>query len=948
MANYNSILDRFNKPKSRINHKYIDATLKDKQNTIDTNFGLIQQQVESVLGQDFANPEDAEMLKGKVSDVLNNLQNTDSIKFDSKKARFVMQDALNEAAKDPEVLKQISNTKKIRAFQASVEEAKKKGTYSENNYQAAAYQAGLSSYMKSGEERSTELGDLNYSPYYDDQKEISESIANINKNYNQEIEEVRLDYTTTPPREITTKRRPMTAEAVENMARRNLSDKAKYQMAIDGAAKFGFSQEGANSFIVDILDNTEKTKKEVLSKVEAELSIDGISDNRKEALNSRKNQLEGYYNDRINEYTQLQGKSPMAVGRAYQEGYLMSNFLPKNYGSERVTKSKIDEAYYKDKAAKLALAEFNSKDAKRKFDMHQKMIETGQAAGQGDVQVLDGTILPSGEKATVDEAYDDVNEHKAKAISAGNKIKNLFPEKYKVALAQIEAKNLEDGIDTSKRDPVELQNQVIRKLKSEGRFDAKDNQAIGDYEKTYVDAHSRIEDFNQNYNEAEQEVINDNYQNLYENLTPKRERINRRTGEKITTGDVRIINKSGDPESVSNIFKANNITDGESFKEFLEKPESNTIKANFLLMDEFNNNTRGGSSQKNDKFKKREEAQRLLGLNDVEMEDYLKKYRSYHSQIAVSYSDMTSLGGVAKKLSNRDSADPDKLRETRIRQYKNKGVNEKSSNVISINGGTQAANSFKAFPNLGINIKNEEQIFITENKANSNKMDVYATEEVVNESEAGESKKTYKKVKKGTINKKDITDRSLLSQVNIMEENKRFDFNITTKAISSEPRYFEKDTDDIRSTFIDTLFEGNTTREAIAQSELTTKVGVESYLDNTMKVLGTSSNYQEANNLKDFYLKNFSDFRIQYGGNKNIGTKIKVVYKVPTKDKSNEFIEIASFDLDRRVANSKEYNQKMSSYPNVILAQEMRRVLVNSASRNSKGLNKENIQKILH
>jgi len=173
-----SVPRRFNPVTSNINHAYIDQTLKQKQGTIDENYGVMAQNVEAVLGQDLAREEDREYLKTKVSDVMNNLSNADSIDFSSKKSRFSIQDALSTAARDPEVLKQLAITKQIRQISEFQQERTKKGTLNTQNFQSAYKDAGIANYMNGKDAQGNkvdEIGSFNYLEYTDVDKKLRDS-----------------------------------------------------------------------------------------------------------------------------------------------------------------------------------------------------------------------------------------------------------------------------------------------------------------------------------------------------------------------------------------------------------------------------------------------------------------------------------------------------------------------------------------------------------------------------------------------------------------------------------------------------------------------------------------------------------------------------------------------------------------------------------------------------
>lgn len=258
MANYQSIPQRFNKPTSNINHAYIDAALKDKQNTIDTNFGILQQTVENVLGQDLIREDDRNDLKEKVKGVLNTLDNTDSIKFDSKKSKFFIQDALSKAAKDPEVLKQLSNTKKVRDVQNFYKERLKKGNLNQQNFQYAYQKSGINSYL---EGTSNDVGDFSYLEYVDVDAKLDEAARKLKAGNPNEKVSIQDPVTG----EIISKKVSLiTPEEMSNYLKVQLNTNDLKQLEIDGSMMYGMSDKDAIQYRDEIIfQNNEKYNSQV-------------------------------------------------------------------------------------------------------------------------------------------------------------------------------------------------------------------------------------------------------------------------------------------------------------------------------------------------------------------------------------------------------------------------------------------------------------------------------------------------------------------------------------------------------------------------------------------------------------------------------------------------------------------------------------------------------------
>lgn len=258
MANYQSIPRRFNKPTSSINHAYIDATLKEQQNTIDTNFGILQQTVDQTLGQDLIRESDRMYLKDKVRGVLNTLDNTDSIKFDSKKARFSIQDALSEAAKDPEVLRQVANTKKIRQIQEFYQGRLKKGDINQQNFQYAYKKSGVNDYLNGVDSNGNAvdgISDFQYLEYVDvDAKldEVARKLKAANPN-----EEIRIQNPLTG-QTVSKKVSMITPDEMRNYLRVQLNANDLKQLEIDGSMMYGMNDEAAISYRDSLIANNNK------------------------------------------------------------------------------------------------------------------------------------------------------------------------------------------------------------------------------------------------------------------------------------------------------------------------------------------------------------------------------------------------------------------------------------------------------------------------------------------------------------------------------------------------------------------------------------------------------------------------------------------------------------------------------------------------------------------
>ena len=339
MANYNSIPRRFNKPTSNINHAYIDATLKSKQSTIDTNFGLLQQTVEQTLGQDLIRESDREYLKGKVSGVLNALDNTDAIKFDSKKARFTIQDALSEAAKDPEVLRQISNTKKIRKVQEFYQKRSEKGNLNQQNFQHAYNKSGANSYINGD---SNDVGEFQYLEYVD----VNKKLTDTSKTLQAMKPDMDIQIPDGKGGIYTKKKSQLTQQEWISMLTSSLDANDRQQMVINGAAMYNFNDEEAR---LDIENKKLEAIQPNLSRIQNLKSKLPLADEAtKLKYTSQIEDLNTLNKQTLARFDEI-GKDADSIGGYYMQNAMINNMAAFMAKSSELTYKGTDDAYFKNK-----------------------------------------------------------------------------------------------------------------------------------------------------------------------------------------------------------------------------------------------------------------------------------------------------------------------------------------------------------------------------------------------------------------------------------------------------------------------------------------------------------------------------------------------------------------------------------------------------------------------
>jgi len=342
MANYNSIPRRFNKVTSSINHAYIDSALKEKQNTIDANFGLLQESVNTVLGQDLIHEEDRDYLKNKVSNVLNDLDNTDSISFDSKKSRFSIQNALSEAAKDPEVLKQVSNTKKIRQVLSFGQDRMKKGNLNQQNFQYALKKMGYEDYLKSGDERDKNLGNFQYLEHVD----VDKKLRDVSKNLQAMKPDTEIKIPDGQGGIYTRKKSQLTQQEWIARLTSSLDANDRKQMIINGAAMYNFNDDIA---IKDIENKKLKAIEPNLNHIKDLKNKLPLADEAtKEKYNAQIENLNTLNKQTLAKFDQI-GSDADTIGGYYMQNAMINNMAAFMTKSSEPTYDGVDNLYFKKK-----------------------------------------------------------------------------------------------------------------------------------------------------------------------------------------------------------------------------------------------------------------------------------------------------------------------------------------------------------------------------------------------------------------------------------------------------------------------------------------------------------------------------------------------------------------------------------------------------------------------
>ena len=417
MANYQSLQQRFNRPTSNINHALIDRTLREKQQTIDTNFGILQQTVDKTLGQDLIRESDREYLKEKVSGVLDSLDNTDSISFDSKKARFTIQDALSKASGDPNVLKQVANTKKIRKIQEFYSKRSEKGNINQQNFQYAYEKTGIGSYLENGTD---DVSDFKYLEYVDvDGKldDVARKLKAANPNEKISIQNPLTGQT------VSRKVSMITPQEMRSYLRVQLNANDLKQLEIDGSMMYGMDDGTAVKTRDRIIANNNRKYSDKVSLLE----------NYRDNGNKTKGEI-----DRIN-----QDIKALGAEKAMFEQNMIGKKTAELIGGQQLIENKLDlfsNLYTKNGPQSVS---YDNDYLKRMRDANTAANVSSQASPN-----ISTITTPTNLPEEINPYQDSVNRTKTALQDNSNYLKVQFN-----SLSDDKKKLVEDTMEQIKNDP---------------------------------------------------------------------------------------------------------------------------------------------------------------------------------------------------------------------------------------------------------------------------------------------------------------------------------------------------------------------------------------------------------------------------------------------------------------------------------------------------------------
>lgn len=944
MANYQSIPARFNPVTSSINHKYIDSTLKEKQGNIDMNYGFMSETVDKVLGQDLYHEEDREYLKNKVAETLNTMSNSDNINFDSNKARYSIQDGLNNAI-DNEILTQIGNTRKIRAFNAEVAEAKKKGTFNQVNYQGAMKMAGLDRYMLSSKEgRDKNLGNLTYVPYYDAGKEVFDHTKDIMDTFNKEETRIVQD-PNNPESFITVTERPLTPAQVENMVSKKLSSKAKYQMAIEGGARFNYDNNRTDVELDAYAKDIEQSTSIRLKTIEKKLSKEGISPKEKRELTNIKNLIERDSKAKTDQINNLKGKGYLAVGRFFQQQEYVNNMLPDDYGNSRITKIQKNEVLFAKENLKLKQQELNLKIAKEQRLSEEskiKNISNQEIASSEKLDTVEGVTENKLKKGTVplDELHKDIENSKVNISKSFNFLINSLPKE------QQEAFNVFRGGEKSDY----ISDKIIFDRALEEGIIKPEPKVVREYNKSYAKLQRTSDFYNKDYDENEKLYKEVQANSLFNKLNVASSTgVSTSRGIKGRTIGSTYVKSDGTIEETSQLLSNNNIKNGTELNAFLNTDEGKELNAN-LIVSKLTNNVSESNLNELQSLKSN------LGFQGDITEDIITQKRGRVSTTSINNN--TPFGRFVSEARNRSGNlsditkkyyNPENSTDFRDFRLNNTSVRAKVPNdkMVIIPVSHPSAVKIQNHPGVSLSNTNKENLYL-ENSNDPNYVDIYSKQKAYkgtsDDKTVGDMNTEFKVYKVGRVLKTDLQHPDVLNSININEQRDVLEYNIEYNSTSKGAKFYDEDNINTNlvlreQEYIQDVMEnvpGTNQNQARNMANLLSSRNVEFMLNNQMNSYKTPQgqlkqgffpeNINNAEIIKSIFLDSPNYFKIKVEGTDLTGRRAKIVYQ---NDEMENHIALYQTDIPNNKIEG--FNVEYESYPQLFIARSFKNIINDTA-----------------
>lgn len=278
MSNYHSIIHNYGEPQSNFNAELAIKALSYKQDRYDSNAAKIQETLANYGNIDFARPEDRENFYNKINNHIQNIEGLKGADLSNSSITSSITAHISKAL-DGETMKHVGITQGIRSYQKNLGELQKKdpNSVSETNHLDAVYTSGLDAYM-SGESEDVDLNKLVVKPFVDHK-------ANILKKAN-ELKDLMPDsvvqFKNSEGQMVEKTVKTLTVPEWQEYLPRFYSQQDLDQMAINGRARFGWSDEEALKKAPEILEELNKRPQEAVDRLSIIINDPNETEERKE------------------------------------------------------------------------------------------------------------------------------------------------------------------------------------------------------------------------------------------------------------------------------------------------------------------------------------------------------------------------------------------------------------------------------------------------------------------------------------------------------------------------------------------------------------------------------------------------------------------------------------------------------------------------------------------
>lgn len=418
MANAYSTAVAYNDYISPVNLALVNTVLSSKEQKYNANMAKIDSVLETYGKMDFYRDEDKQMMYENINVLLDSMQGLDKMALSNPDTVRGIENSFKNAI-TPHLQQQLVNTAKIRSTFSMLEDMRKKNdeAYNEGNVAYMLENSGFQGYA-SGETDS--LGNMNYIPYYDIDKAISDEVKVWAKDYGvtEDIVEQMVNHGGTSYAIKQISKESLSPERVKQMILSKISrdPKAQQQVQINAWNKFnGLSDEEFTTNYRTAAKDAEKAYSKTIAKIDANLKteVEG-SENYKNLLRQKEEAtLNRDKYKTIADSTEQLNRTAVS-NQVYLEE--LANGYANMYAFERVTK--VDYNDLPIRIAKEIRAEEQHALDKKKSLLEIQKLEGEVGTPENPPSV--GVLAPDGEiedQSTIEELYTETVREREEEVS---------------------------------------------------------------------------------------------------------------------------------------------------------------------------------------------------------------------------------------------------------------------------------------------------------------------------------------------------------------------------------------------------------------------------------------------------------------------------------------------------------------------------------------------------